>query len=65
MEMDDEGSSSLRIDRFAAEVESNVPKPERRQTLMHQGKDILVRVGSASESTDLWQKAAGMRRRSK
>jgi hypothetical protein len=39
METKDEGLS-LRIDRFAAEVESKVPKAERRQTLMHQAKDI-------------------------
>jgi hypothetical protein len=39
MEMDDEGSS-LRIDRFAAEVENKVPKAERRQALMYQAKDI-------------------------
>ena len=39
--MDDEGPS-LRIDSFAVEVESNVPKPERRQTLMDQAKDIRV-----------------------
>ena len=39
MEMKDEGPS-LRIDRFAAEVESKIPKAERRQTLMHQAKDI-------------------------
>jgi hypothetical protein len=38
-EMKGEGPS-LRIDRFAAEVESKVPNAERRQTLMHQAKDI-------------------------
>jgi hypothetical protein len=37
MEMNDEGLS-IRIDRFAAEVESKVPKAERRQTLMDQTK---------------------------
>ena len=40
-EMETKGEGpSLRIDRFAAEVESKVPKPEQRQTLMHQAKDI-------------------------
>jgi hypothetical protein len=39
MEMKGEGPS-LRIDRFAAQAEGKVPKAERRQTLMHQAKDI-------------------------
>jgi hypothetical protein len=40
-EMETKGEGhSLRIDRFAAEVESKVPKAERRQILMHQAKDI-------------------------
>jgi hypothetical protein len=39
MEMKGEGPS-LRIDRFATEVETKVPKTERRQILMHQAKDI-------------------------
>ncbi|HKH87145.1 MAG TPA: hypothetical protein VKA40_11405 [Nitrososphaera sp.] len=39
--------------RFAAEVESKIPKLERRQTLMQQAKDIWERVGCASDNTDL------------
>ena len=64
METKDEGPS-LRIDRFAAEVESKVPKAERRADAHASGKGHMVRVGSASDSIDLWQKAAGMCRRSK
>jgi hypothetical protein len=40
MEKKDE-EPSLRIVRLAAEVESKVPKTGRRQTLIHQAKDIL------------------------
>ena len=63
MEMKDEGPS-LRIDRFAAEVESKVPNAERRQTLMHQAR-TYDEGWQCFRQHDLWQKAAGMCRRSK
>ncbi len=61
--MKDEGPS-LRIDRFATEVESKVQNAERRQTLMPQAR-TYGEGWQCFRQHGLWQKAPGMCRRSK